>query len=473
MGETAAGFRHLAEELVRQGRYAEAADAYRREAAIYRKNGDSNGAKVEEMKADRWSSELRLFAHLPDWRPAQARTRLAKYEPPYGCYIGAFLDRDERLGRPFFANDQSFQSPEVFGQMTGKKHASVFCYLSYGRAFPSEWVQWLKRQGVAPHIAWEPNQGLDMVEDDAYLRSFARAAAAARCPIFLRFASEMNGDWTAYSGNPVRYKAKWGTVYSVMASVAPNVAMVWCVNSIPEKNIEAFYPGDGYVDWVGINFYTVPFYDNDPRRVGLYDNPADQLKYVYRLYGARKPIMVCEFGASHLSRADGKDRSPWAGRQIHQLYAALPRLYPRVKLIDIFDNDNLTYAMPGRQLNNYSVTETQDVLRSYAAAVAPDYFLSDVGEGEAARRPTPVVPIGEGIAVRRGILRVSSWARCYADRFTVTYELDGRRVAAVSEPGPREADLDLREPGVRQLTAILTDDRQQVAARAQARITVS
>jgi len=248
--------------------------------------------------------------------------------------------------------------------------------------------------------------------------------------------------------------------------------MVWCVHSIPEKNIEAFYPGDGYVDWVGINFYTVPFYDNDPRRVGLFDNPADQLKYVYRLYAARKPIMVCEFGASHLSKADRKDRSTWAGKQIHQLYAALPRLYPRVKLIDIFDNDNLMYALPGRQLNNYSVTETQEVLRAYSGAVAPDYFLSGVGEGEA-QRPTPVVPMGESVAVRRGILRVSSWARCYADRFTVTYALDGLRVAAVSEPGPREADLVLREPGVRQLTATLTDDRQQVAARAQARITFS
>jgi hypothetical protein len=470
MRETAAGLRHLADELVRQGRYAEAADAYRREAAIYRRNGDLNGAKVEEMKADRWSSELRLFAHLPSWRPPRARTALAKHEPPYGCYVGAFLDRDERLGRPFFSNDQTHQSPNVFGRMMGKKHASVFCYLSYGRPFPAGWVAWLKDQGVTPHIAWEPNRGLDVVADDGYLRGFARTAARADCPIFLRFASEMNGDWTAYSRDPLRYKAAWGTVYSVMAEVAPNVAMVWCVNSIPEKNIEAFYPGDGYVDWVGVNFYTVPFYDNDPRRLGLYDNPADQLKYVYRLYAARKPIMVCEFGASHCSKVDLKDRSEWAGRQISHLYAALPRLYPRVKLVDIFDNDNLTYAMPGRQLNNYSVTETEEVLRAYARAVAPDYFLSDLGTG---RRPTPVVPLGEGIAAPRGILRVSSWARCYADRFSVTYALDGRDVSVVSEPGPRETDLDLGDAGVRQLSAVLRDDRGRIAARAKAQITIT
>jgi hypothetical protein len=255
-----------------------------------------------------------------------------------------------------------------------------------------------------------------------------------------------------------------------MADIAPNVAMVWCVNSIPEKNIEAFYPGDGYVDWVGINFYTVPFYDNDPGRIGLYDNPADQLKYVYRLYSARKPIMVCEFGASHCSKADLRDRSNWAGRQISHLYAALPRLYPRVKLIDIFDNDNLTYALPGRQLNNYSVTETGEVLRAYSRAISPDFFLSTIGER---RRPTPIVPMEQGVTVPRGILRVSAWARCYAERFSVSYALDGRELPELTEPGPREADLQLRDPGVRQLTAVLRDDRGHIAAHAQARITVT
>lgn len=470
MQESAYAWRQKAEAFVRQGKYAQASDAYRREAAIRRRQGDVNGAKVEEMKADRWSSEVRLFAHLPDGRPASSRTALALWEPPYGCYIGAFLDRDERLGSPFLdENHQRHQDPEAFARLTGKKHASVFCYLSYGKRFPSRWVSWLKARGVVPHIAFEPNQGLNAVRDDEYLRQFARDAARANWPVFLRFASEMNGNWTRYGGNPLLYRTKWGIVREVMANIAPKVAMVWCVNAIPEKPIPFFYPGDAYVDWVGVNFYSVPFHDNNSARPGLHENPADNLRYIYGQYAARKPLMVCEFGASRMSAVDNRDRSGWAAKKIAELYAALPRIYPRVKLIDIFDNDNLTYAQPGRQLNNYSVTDSETVRAAYARAVSPDYFLSDVTD---APRPTPVVPLKDGQPVPRGILRVSSWARTYSDRFSVTYAVDGREVRKITEFGPYEADIPLPASGPRRIQAIVRDDKGRIAARTEARVVV-
>lgn len=474
MQESAFSLRRRAEDFLKQGKYSEAADAFRREAEARRRLGDPNGAKVEERKADRYTSSVSLFAHVPGEKAGRAGA-LAKWEPPYGCYIGAFIDRDERLGRPFFANDQTHQSVQAFGDRTGKKHASAFCYLAYGRPFPRQWAEWLADQGAAPHIAWEPNSGLGPVRDDNYLREFARDAARARCPIFLRFASEMNGDWTSYHGDPLKYKVAWATVQRVMAQVAPNVAMVWCVNHIPETEIERYYPGDGYVDWVGVNFYSVPFYDNDPSHPGFHDNPADMLSYVYRLYAARKPIMVCEFGASHRARVDNMDRSEWAGGKIAELYASLPRLYPRVKMVDVFDNDNIKYAEPGRQLSDYSVTNSSVVQAAYARAIAPNYFLSDVlgGTGGTYRRPTAVVPLNNKsvTTVRRGILPVSSWARCWSEQFTVAYGVDGREMASVIGPGPREAGLFLT-PGTRRVFAVVRDEGARVVARAEATIKV-
>ncbi len=471
--ETAASLRRRAEQLVQLGRYAEAAEAYRREAAIYRQNGDTEGAKVEEAKADRWSSSIRLYAQLPfGSRPPYVPARLGLHEPAYGCYIGAFLDRDERAGRQTLdENFQSHRDPGAFGRLTGKKHASVFCYLAYGRPFPSRWVDSLRNQGVAPHIAWEPNRGLDQVSDDAYLREFARDCARADCPIFLRYASEMNGDWTRYGGDPLKYKIKWGIVREVMARYAPNVALVWCVNNIPERTIERFYPGDAFVDWVGVNLYSVPFFDNNPSRVGLYQNPADLVRFVYKLYAARKPIAICEYGASHQSQAErGRDRSEWAGRKINELYASLPRLYPRVKLVDIFDNDNLLYAQPGRQLNNFSVTDSETVTDTYARAIAPDYFLSDVGT-EFRPAPLQAVPVS-GFRVRRGILRLSAWARTYSERFSVAYLVGRREVAVVRESGGREANIALPNPGPVKITAVVRDDRNRNAAQTSAQITV-
>ncbi|GAB4463539.1 MAG: hypothetical protein OHK0029_32370 [Armatimonadaceae bacterium] len=467
--ESAFALRRRADAMVAQGRFNEAAELYRREAAIYRKNGDLNAAIVEESKADRYGSTLRLFIHLPG-SLLLSRENLALHEPPYGCYLGAFLDRDERLGQGFMENSQIHRDPSRFAELTGKKLASVYCYLQYGRPFPSGWVERLKRQGVAPHIAFEPNNGLDSVQDDGYLREWAQAAGRAQCPIFLRFASEMNGDWTRYGGDPRLYKRKWGTVYSRMRQFAPNVAMVWCVNHIPETNIPEYYPGDNYVDWVGVNFYSVPFYDNNPDRPGLFDTPADRVRTVYRLYAAKKPIAICEFGASRLSTVDGRDRSDWAAAKIAELFTALPRLYPRVKLVDIFDNDNIQYAQPGRQKNNYSVTDSETVRAAYAAAVAPDYFLSDVGK---VATPERILPLDSVIRTGRGILRVSAWARCYAKQPALIYKVNGSRVATITTPGPREAAIPFEKPGHHTLEAVLMDDRAKPAARKAIKVIVT
>jgi hypothetical protein len=470
--ESAAGLRRRADALVQQERYAEAAELYRREAAIYRKNGDTNAAIVEESKANRYTSSIRLFARIPLPQPTPPLS-LALHEPAYGCYIGAFLDRDERLGRGFMENSQIHRDPDEFARITGKKLASVFCYVSYGRAFPFGWVERLKRQNVAPHIAFEPNRGLQEVQDDTYLRNFAMEAGRAECPIFLRFASEMNGDWTRYGGNPDEYKNKWGLVCSRMRQFAPNVAMVWCVNHIPEPPIPRFYPGDDLVDWVGVNFYSVPFYDNNPDRPGLFDNPADRVRYVYDLYAKRKPIAICEFGASRFSTVDNKDRSEWAVRKIAEIYGSLPRLYPRVKLIDIFDNDNIKHAQPGRQRNNYSVTDTEVVRTGYARAVAPDYFLPDVLTEKETQTPTVIQPVGARLTIPRGILPVSVWARCYATRPVVIYKLNGQQIASDAEPGPCEFPLPLNTPGQSVLEAIVLDDRGRTAAQTKTVLTVT
>ena len=443
---------------------------------MYRRVGDLNGAKVEEMKADRFTSSIRLFAHPPQslWHKPPPY-RLQKHEPLYGCYLGAFIDRDERLGRLLTdENGQSHYDPEVFASVTRRKHASAFWYLAYGRRFPSRWVERLKKQRVAPHIAWEPNQGLDAVQDDYYLREFADAAAEANCPIFLRFAAEMNGGWTRYGGDPLQYRTKWGVVQKVMARYAPNVAMVWCVNSIPETNIALYYPGDAYVDWVGVNCYSVPYHDNIPARSAFAENPADLVRFVYDNYARRKPIMVCEYGASHRGAADGVDRSVWAARKITEMYAALPRLYPRIKMINVFDMDNLVYAEPGRQLNDYSVTNNETVRTAYARAVGSPYFLSTIGDPPA----LPLAPLASGAPISpqlsaNGILRVSAWARCpYASQVTVRYALNGQEVFRSREFGTYEATLTIptQGRGKHTLSAILTDDRGVAAARSDYRL---
>ncbi len=136
----------------------------------------------------------------------------SKMEPKKGTLLGAYVLQDDYIN----------QSMVTFNDITEKKHASYFMYVGYGRPFPKAWVEEVKAAGAIPHIAFEPNGGLDKVVDDAYLRQWAVDAKAADVPIFIRWASEMNGTWTQYSGKSDLYKEKWKLIYNVFKEEAPN-----------------------------------------------------------------------------------------------------------------------------------------------------------------------------------------------------------------------------------------------------------
>ena len=101
--------------------------------------------------------------------------QLAKFEPQQGCYIGAFIERDNTVHGDI----------EAFEGLTGKKHASYFTYVGYGRPFPAAWVAKVKARHAAPHIAFEPNNGLNEVQDDDYLRDLGTRCRAHRLPHLL------------------------------------------------------------------------------------------------------------------------------------------------------------------------------------------------------------------------------------------------------------------------------------------------
>jgi len=73
----------------------------------------------------------------------------------------------------------------------------------------------------------------------------------------------MNGNWSPWgdgvNGNtPADYIAAYRHVYDLFARVgADNVTWVWTPNvtSPGENPISDFYPGDAYVDWVGMDGY--------------------------------------------------------------------------------------------------------------------------------------------------------------------------------------------------------------------------
>jgi hypothetical protein len=233
------------------------------------------------------------------------------------------------------------------------------------------------RNGGAPHIAFEPNNGLSEVADGAYLRAWARDAARCKCPIFLRWASEMNGEWgqKRYGGGPPLYKNRFALVSKIMKEEAPNVAMLWTPYASPASLIPEYYPGDDWVDWVGINIYSVYVHDGNPNRPSGDEDPVDFLKVVYDLYADRKPIHISEFAATIWCKGTKQDTVEWAIEKTKRFYTALREQFPRVKSVNWFCLDTV---QAGLASNNYSLLSDGRMLATYRQLVADKYFLSRV-----------------------------------------------------------------------------------------------
>lgn len=281
--------------------------------------------------------------------------------PAEGCYVGAYVQLD-------ITTDGDM---DAFERLVGKPHASYFRYVGYGSPFPFRWVRELHARNILPHIAWEPNNGIDMVADDDYLRGWAEAAARTEGPIFLRYASEMNGDWEAWSGDPQTYINKWRTVTRVMREVAPNVIMAWVPFATPRRTITEYYPGDEWVDWVGVNIYSVHHYDGDISRPAI-DDPREMLRYVYDLYADRKPIVIGEYAATHYCAACDSDVTEFGLEQMTRIYESLPTEFPNVKMINWFSVDTIGAGLAN---NNYSVTCNPQFLNRYRELISSPYFI--------------------------------------------------------------------------------------------------
>ncbi len=164
---------------------------------------------------------------------------------------------------------------EHFLDLTIEKLASppdyVMFYRDLGRPFPAKAVEIIRKRGAIPSISLElwqwgrkstkflPN--INAGELDEYFESWARDAKAEGGPVMLRFGFEFNGDWFSWSGDPEAYISAWRRVHAIFKRVgADNVKWVWAPNitsvpDLPANDMHLYYPGEAYVDWVGIDGY--------------------------------------------------------------------------------------------------------------------------------------------------------------------------------------------------------------------------
>lgn len=397
----------------------------------------------------------------------------AKYEPAIGCYLGAFIDFDSTLHQNIpDQNHTDHQNPSGFEEQVQRAHSMYFFYMGYGKPLPLDWVRWLGAHNKFVHIALEPNDGLKWVQDNKYLQKLADDMGRSGAKIFLRFASEMNGRWTNYHRDPAEYRRKFKLVHDVMRKRAPNVAMVWCPYCLPKETIPDYYPGDDVVDWVGINMYNVTYHNNSLGSPCEHEHPCDMLDTVYTRYAARKPIMICEYGATHMAACDHKECADFAVRKIGTLYNALPRIYPRVKCINYFDSNTLQFAAD-LAYNDYSVTDNPHVMAAYKAAIASPYFLDSPQPDHAPPPASIPMPMKDG-DVLRGKVKIGCWARTPSDLLSVRYSVDHYKIYSAHSPTQWECiwDSGSVSPGKHTLMLEVLNTHNKVVASQKVTIVI-
>ena len=153
---------------------------------------------------------------------------------------------------------------------------------------------------------------------DAYLTKYAQDIAATGLPLAIRLDHEMNGVWYPWaeqtgSGAPINgngvgdFVQMWQHVHDIFEANGANQYVVWVwapniVNNLPaahqsQEFLQALYPGDAYVDWVGLSGYQRPPYkaDNDSTFSYTYGRTLEQLRAI-----TDKKILLAEVGASEI-----------------------------------------------------------------------------------------------------------------------------------------------------------------------------
>jgi hypothetical protein len=201
-------------------------------------------------------------------------------------------------------------------RQTGRTPAIVSTYRQWDQVpFEERTLRAVWRRGAVPMITWEPMsyQGRQFPlrkiaggAFDNYLRRSARAANRWGHPILVRFAHEMNGDWYPWSiGQPGNgaglYKRAWRHVVRVFRHQgARNVRWVWCpfVNQSGARPFSGQYPGDPWVDWVGLDGF-------DWGRGGSYYSFREIFGASYRTLTqlSQRPVVVAETGSGGSAKA--------------------------------------------------------------------------------------------------------------------------------------------------------------------------
>lgn len=304
----------------------------------------------------------------------------AKWEPKGGVYYGR-TDHGGQVGSGYgLANEAALENESIVSHyygtndMTSSYDLQYWSYI-YGAALDDGehgFLVYLNFDGEGNDCARVTSGTFDsrLASDFAYLNTLS-------CPVFLRIGGEVNV-WST-TATPEQYIAAYRHIANLARTYAPNAALVFSPNysSAYQVDMDSYYPGDAYVDWIGCSLYYNQYHQTLTGQdafvgVGVYGDPMLNVQQTVNLAALHnRPIMITEGGSSNSH--SGNDISAWAAERMQKAYSFLPMVYPQIKAMvasdygsswevtdyTFYDNSVVTAAY------NKAVTSNPTLLTSY------------------------------------------------------------------------------------------------------------
>lgn len=211
--------------------------------------------------------------------------------------------------------------------------------------FPTDVMNSIAAKNAIPMITWEPwiselseesnprrtFERIAAGEFDDYIRSFATNLSTYERPIFLRFAHEFDNPqypWHISEENSAAdFKAAWKHVHRLLKEEGANeVIFVW--NPWKARGMQRFYPGDDYVDWIGVTLLNYGPLAKDGEEYSfsrLYQPFHTRIRTF-----TRKPVMLSEFNSVDL----GGQQQKW----LEDAMASITSDYSEINAVVLFNS---------------------------------------------------------------------------------------------------------------------------------------
>lgn len=299
----------------------------------------------------------------------------AKFEPRAGVYLGTVPEGYDAL-------------PHLSSYLTYIDYAPQY-YSSYNFAEEVE----IQNYDVLTLIGYN-TETMDVNYES--IRSALNSISASGKPTLVRFANEMN--CSNLGDEPDKYIEVFRNVANMIHEY-DNLAVVWSPNDMGalDRPFEYFYPGDEYVDWVGVSCYLTKYFVHNPNTAekdsvyfmtGPYAWTTNKLKPFMEFLeknNIQKPVMISEGGVERYN-SRGEDMTGWHEPRLRNMLWNTIMKYPRIKMINYFNVDHW------RDQEKYRISEYPDSVNIYNEAAQsgaykktssadPDFVFSRANEG--------------------------------------------------------------------------------------------